>query len=144
MRITTITSTILVACSLAACAKHANEIPAQYVSTMQYNSYSCRQIEKEMNIVSRKASEVGGQVEQTASDDDTQMGVGLILFWPALFFLDGDTPQANEYARLRGEFEALEKAAVEKDCDVKVEPIKIKKPKVDANPDAGGNPNIKH
>lgn len=43
-------------------------------------------------------------------------GVGLILFWPALFFIDGDGPEANEYARLKGEHEALQKASIEKKC----------------------------
>jgi hypothetical protein len=38
------------------------------------------------------------------------MAVGLILLWPTLFWLDGDTPEAQEYAHLTGEYKALEKA----------------------------------
>lgn len=108
---------------LTACAKHTNEIQAQYISPLEYQSYNCRQISSEMTAVSRKVSEIGGQVDKTASDDSAQMGVGLILFWPALFFLDGDTPQAVEYARLKGEFNALEKAANLKGCGFKIEPL---------------------
>lgn len=40
------------------------------------------------------------------------MGVGLVLFWPALFFLAGDD-QKEELARLKGEYEALEKASIQ-------------------------------
>lgn len=110
---------------LAGCAKSTKEITPQYVSPLQYNGYKCEQIEAEMMAVSRRAAEVGGQVDKTASDDNAQMAVGLILFWPTLFFLDGDTPQANEYSRLRGEFEALERASIQKSCNIQVKPIPV-------------------
>lgn len=71
-----------------------------------------------MAAVSRKASEVGGVVDEQASTDSAQMGIGLVLLWPTLFFLDGDTPQAAEYARLKGETEALNKASVQKGCTI--------------------------
>lgn len=106
---------------VSACAKSTTEIPAQYVSPLQYQAHNCQQIAAELATVSQRVSELGGQVNKTASDDNAQMGVGLILFWPALFFLDGDTPQANEYARLKGEFEALEKASIQKNCGLKIE-----------------------
>lgn len=112
---------------ISACAKSSNEIPAQYVSPLQYSGYNCRQIEMEMQAVSRRASELGGQVDKTASDDSAQMAVSLVLFWPTLFFLDGNTPQAAEYGRLKGEFEALERSAIQKNCSVHVEPIKVKR-----------------
>ena len=46
-----------------------------------------------------------------------QMGVGLVLFWPTLFFLEGgDGAEAAEYARLKGERDALEQAYTQKKC----------------------------
>jgi hypothetical protein len=42
-------------------------------------------------------------------------GVGLVVFWPALFFLAGDD-QKEALARLKGEYEALQAAAIRKDC----------------------------
>lgn len=113
--------TFLALLPLAACAKSTKEIPSQYISPMQYNGNSCKQLEAEMKTVSRRVSELGGQVDKTASDDSAQMAVGLILFWPTLFFLDGDTPQATEYGRLKGEFEAIEKAAIQKNCGFHIE-----------------------
>jgi hypothetical protein len=107
--------------TLAACAKSTNEIPAQYISPLQYSSHSCRQIEAEMQTVASRVSEIGAHVDKTASDDSAQTAIGLVLFWPALFFLDGDTPQAAEYSRLKGEFDALEKAAIKKNCGLRVE-----------------------
>jgi hypothetical protein len=45
------------------------------------------------------------------------MGIGLVLFWPALLFLEGgDGPEATEYANLKGEYEALRENSVSKKC----------------------------
>lgn len=92
----------------------------------------------EMATISRRVSDLAAQVDKTASDDSAQMAIGLVLFWPTLFFLDGDTPQAQEYSRLKGEFEALEKAAIQKKCSIKVEEFRPKT-KVDAPVDAKRN-----
>ncbi len=50
-----------------------------------------------------------------ATNDAVAMGVGLILFWPALFFIDSDD-RAEEVGRLKGEVKALEQASIQKDC----------------------------
>ena len=46
-------------------------------------------------------------------------GAVLILFWPALFFIGGTKEQEAEYARLKGEYEALDKVAIKKNCLVR-------------------------
>lgn len=67
--------------------------------------------------VTNRANELHGRLKKLAEDDSAQMTVGLILFLPALFFLEGgDGPEAAEYARLKGERATLVKIAVEKDC----------------------------
>lgn len=116
-------------CFISACADHSSSIPAQYVSPVQYDGYSCKQIAAEMSTVSARVSEVGTQNDRVASNDDVAMGVGLILFWPALFFLDKNSVQAAEYGRLKGEFDALEKAGIHKNCGLHVErPIVVVPP----------------
>jgi hypothetical protein len=112
---------LLVGGFLSGCASHTNEISAAYVSPLQYDSYNCKQISAEMGRVSRRAQEVAFNVNKNADGDQTAMAVGLILFWPSLFFIDGDKPEAQEYARLKGEFDALEQAAIQKGCSIKVE-----------------------
>ena len=70
--------------------------------------------------VQRRVDNLQASLKKTASDDAAQMGVGLILFWPALFFLEGgDGPQAQEYARLKGEAEALERVSIQKRCSAR-------------------------
>ena len=101
----------------AGCATQPEKIAAIYVSPVQYQSYSCNQIELEMERVSRRANVLQASLKKTADADAAQMGVGLLLFWPTLFFLEGgDGPEAQEFARIKGEKEALEKVSVQKEC----------------------------
>ena len=49
----------------------------------------------------------------------TQQGKGVasvLLFWPALFIIDDNSLEAQKYARLKGEYEAAEKAHRKKEC----------------------------
>lgn len=103
--------------ALGACAPQSSKIQPSYVSPLQYQDYSCKQIKSEIGRVGRKMSEVNGAQDKTASDDSTAMAVGMILFWPALFFIDS-SDQRVEVARLKGEFDALEQAAIQKNCSV--------------------------
>lgn len=107
------TSTI----AIFGCASSPEEIQAQHVSTAQYQSYDCGQIEAELKRVSSKVQEVTGQQQEEANQDAVAMGVGLVLFWPALFFL-ADDDKEERLSRLKGEYEALERVAIKKDCTV--------------------------
>ena len=82
-----------------------------------YQSYNCNQIQGEVMRVNRKVIEVTGAQKSEADKDAVAMGVGLILFWPALFFLIGDD-KSGELAHLKGEYDALEQVAIMKECDV--------------------------
>lgn len=109
----------IVAASLlvSACSSRSDTISAQYVSPLQYQSYDCNQIRMEMQRVGRRVNEVAGVQDSEATKDSVAMGVGLVLFWPALFFMIGKD-QEQELSRLKGEFEALEQAAIQKECNV--------------------------
>lgn len=110
--------TILTLSSICvACAPSAQNVQATYVSPLEYSSYSCAQIEQEISRVSRKVSEVSGTQNAQNTKDNVAMGVGLIIFWPALFFLIGDDKK-EELGRLKGEYDALEQAAIQKNCSV--------------------------
>ena len=98
----------IVAVSLVGCATRADEIEAAYVSPLQYESFTCKQIGLEIGRVSTRVHEVTGQQEDTADKDAVVMGVGLILFWPALFFLAGGDHE-EELARLKGEYDACQR-----------------------------------
>jgi hypothetical protein len=115
---------IAVVCSAAigvgGCANSSNDISPAYVSPLQYQAYDCGQIAVEVQRVQARVVELGGRLDQAASNDKAIVGAGLILFWPALFALGGTKQQEAEYARLRGEYDAIEQAAVSKRCQTAV------------------------
>ncbi|WP_173982722.1 metal ABC transporter ATP-binding protein [Magnetospirillum sp. SS-4] len=101
------------------CASQPDKIATSYISPVQYQSHSCSEISGEMQRVTRRANELHGSLEKLADNDAAQMGVGLALFWPALFFLEGgDGAEAAEYGRLKGERDALEQAGIQKACNL--------------------------
>ena len=114
---------LLVPLLLTSCATNPNKIQASYVSPVMYKDYDKEQIIMEMDHISRRTLEVYNSLKQTANDDAAQMTVGLLIFWPALFFLEGgDGPEAAEYARLKGQYEALRTVAVQKKIDLRLLP----------------------
>jgi hypothetical protein len=105
----------------AGCASSSNEIQPQYVSHLQYQNLSCPQISAEAQRISRRVSEVSGVQDEKASSDAVATGVAIVLFWPAAFFINGDGATAAELSRLKGEFEALERASSQKGCGMRFE-----------------------
>jgi hypothetical protein len=89
-------------------------------SPLEYRDHSCSDLEAEATRISRKSKALGDRVNQTAADDEAQMVIGLVLFWPALLFLEGEeTADTKEYAEWAGKYDALELAAIQKKCDLK-------------------------
>lgn len=104
---------------LFGCASNPDKIDAAYVSPLKYDDYDCQQIAMEMDYVGQRTNELYQRLKAERKADNAQMGVGLVLFWPALFFLEGgDGPEATEYAQLKGDFEALRVNSVQKRCGI--------------------------
>lgn len=101
---------------LGGCATSSDKIAAAYVSPMQYQSYDCDQLAFEGSRLNQRVMTLQGQVDKAASNDKAITGVGMILFWPALFALGGNQQQEAEYGRLKGEYDALQQTAVAKKC----------------------------
>lgn len=108
---------VFVAAQVAGCASSSGSIDAAYVSPLKYNSYTCSQLEQEYARLLQRSGMANKQQDGIASGDTVAMTVGLILFWPALFFIDTDDKK-EEVARLKGELDAVEQAAIQKDCAV--------------------------
>ena len=115
MKFTTVlvTSSALI---LGGCATAAKDIAPTYVSPIQYQSYDCQQIEAENARLVNRVSQLGGRLDEAASNDKAIGVVGAVLFWPALFALGGTKNQEAEYARIKGEHDALQQASIQKKC----------------------------
>lgn len=102
--------------ALTGCSTASKDISARYVSPIQYSSYDCSQLQEESYRITRIVSELGGRLDEAASNDKAITGVGVILFWPALFALGGTGEQEAEYSRLKGEYDAVQQSLIQKKC----------------------------
>ncbi len=109
---------VLSAGALSACASSADNISAAYVSPNQYASYSCKELQDEATRLSSRAMQVAGVQNSKPTTDAVATGVGVVLFWPALFMIKGDGTTAAELARLKGEMEAIEQVSIRKKCGI--------------------------
>jgi hypothetical protein len=104
---------------LMSCASNPDKIDAAYVSPLKYKDYDCDQLAMEMDYVGHRTNKLYQQLKTDRDNDNWQMGVGMILFWPALLALEGgDGPNAAEYAQLKGEYEALRHNVTIKKCGI--------------------------
>lgn len=103
---------------VAGCASSSEKIQAAYVSPIQYQSYSCHQLGEEASRISSRVNQLAGVQDQKATNDAVATGVAIVVFWPAAFFIGGNDQTTAELARLRGEFEAIEKASIQKNCGI--------------------------
>jgi len=102
---------------LSACASSPDKMQSSYVSPMKYTDFTCKQIGMESENTSRRIQVLYNTLKKESDTDNWQVGLGLLVFWPALIFVEGgDGAEAAEYSRLKGQFEALQTAAVTKSC----------------------------
>lgn len=103
---------------LAGCATRADNIAAAYVSPVGYQGLSCGQLGNEAQAISSRAVAASGAQNNKAAGDAVAMTVGLIVFWPALLFTQGDGASAAEVANLKGQMQAIEDASRRKGCGI--------------------------
>lgn len=101
---------------LAGCSTASKDIASISASPLQYTSYDCAQLEAENFRLTGRIAQLGGRLDEAAANDKAIAGVGMILFWPALFALGGTKQQEAEYAKIKGEYDALQQASVLKKC----------------------------
>lgn len=117
---------ISVVMSLISCSSPPEKISASYVSPIHYQNTSCDQLSSEIYRLNEKVIEVSGMQQKDANQDAVATGVGMIVFWPALFLLAGND-HSDELARLKGEYEAITTVAVEKRCVVAEQIVEARK-----------------
>lgn len=101
---------------IAGCAKSSSQVGTTYVSPLMYQSMNCAQIQMELLRVRSAVSEIGGKLDTAANNDQALTAIGFVLFWPAFIFLGNNEQQEADYARLKGEHDALSQAYIRSDC----------------------------
>jgi len=111
-------ASVLIAALLAGCATQPSNVVGQYVSTGRYDAYDCARLAREADELSGRIASTSAILKKAADTDAGLMAVGLILFWPALLFLPatGGKAEEAELARLKGEYDAVNRASKERPC----------------------------
>lgn len=110
--------TLLLSALIVGCATSADKVSSSYVSPLQYATLTCDQIKPELLRVNSQIVVVSGVQDDVATKDAVAMGVGMVLFWPALLLLASGDDKHAELANLKGQYEALESAAIQKNCTI--------------------------
>lgn len=107
---------VIVAAALAGCATQPEQIKGTYVSPSIYSRHSCAEIISERKAIAIKVEEVSGEQKKKASGDAVAVGVGVVLFWPALFLLAAGEDKKAELAALKGNYDAMTAEGIKKNC----------------------------
>lgn len=110
-----------IAIALTGCATASKDIAANYVSPMQYQSYDCDQLAGETQRIQVRVNQLAGRLDEAASNDKA-IATGGLFFFPAWFALGGTKQQEAEYARLKGEYDAVQQTAILKKCPGMIAP----------------------
>ena len=108
-----ITLLFLTACSSA---KQSGQVNKAYVSTAKYNSFTCDQLIQESELIRAREPALAAKVDQHYKSQKNTEAVAWLLFWPAAFWLDDGSKEANELAQVRGELDAVRSAMMSKKC----------------------------
>ncbi len=117
-------SVFLILLMVGGCASPAKDVGKAYVSSKKYKNYTCEELHAEADHISYEVTKLAQSLDKEAAKDNAQAAgftvlgfFTLGLGWAGLATLEGgDGPEAVEYSRLKGEFEAVRQMATEKKC----------------------------
>ena len=105
--------------AVTACVSPPDDVTAQYVPPVEYQSLFCDQVEQEASRVTIRMEELTEQQKRDRTSDTIATTAGIMLFLPAIFLIDGeDDATTTELARLEGEMEAIRQASIAKGCSI--------------------------
>lgn len=103
--------------TVVGCASQPEDLSAQYTSSSRYEKRDCPALDRELEDIEGRQSVLYASLKEEADADAWQMGVGLVLLWPTLFWLEGgDGVEAMEYQQLLGKQTAIQTAMSRNDC----------------------------
>ena len=101
---------------VSGCASRAVDVPPLPTSPEAFAGWPCPRIDEELDTVQQRAADLAYSVDERAGNNILALGIGAVVFWPALLAMRTDGPEAAELTRLKGRFEALNEAARRVSC----------------------------
>lgn len=80
-----------------------------------YVKLSCDELKDKHGSVSKQIQRVSNDIDNASIGSRLAMGVG-VVFWPALFLVDGKGDAQDALAHLKGQRISIEDAMLENDC----------------------------
>lgn len=106
----------LASLALSACASTAHDVAAKPVPMSVYKTLQCQQLTIEYRRVSEHADKLADDIDQGVMAERIKMGVGVVLFWPALLLMNGETESHHQLAGLKGERQTLANSIKARKC----------------------------
>ncbi len=101
---------------MGGCATRSADVAPAPADPQEFSIWDCNRIDDERDQVLQRATELAWTVDERVANNIGALGVGAVVFWPAMLALRGDGPEATDLARLKGRYEALGTAARNKAC----------------------------
>ncbi len=98
------------------CASHSSTIVPKPTDPAAYAGWRCDRLFDETDAVQQRAADVAYAVDSRAGNNMIALGLGVMVFWPALLAMRPDGEEAQQLAELKGRFEALRSAAAAQGC----------------------------
>ena len=118
---------------LSGCAVSSKNNHVPYISSAQFQTYSCNELLAEIERIQTRVSQLTGKPDDNNPvKDKWVLGADLSLSWAALFALGGTKEQEAEYEQLKSEYDAIQQWAIIKQCPGVIPPAE-KPPEFDPN-----------
>lgn len=118
---------------LSGCAVSSENNHVPYISSAQFQTYSCNELLAEIERIQTRVIQLTGKPDDNNPvKDKWVLGADLSLSWAALFALGGTKEQEAEYEQLKSEYDAIQQWAIIKQCPGVIPPAE-KPPEFDPN-----------
>ncbi len=101
---------------MSACATRSFEIKPERTDARNYAAWDCERLNAEGDTLQQRAADVAYAVDARVGNNMIALGLGAMVFWPALLAMRPDGLEAKELAQLKGKFEAVQTAASQRGC----------------------------
>jgi hypothetical protein len=116
MRLPTRFTLCLVGLALAGCATRSVDVRPQAADPAEFAVWDCNRLADEADAVQQRAADLAYTVDDIAGRNIVALGVGVTIFWPALFALRPNGTEALELAQLKGRYETMKAVSANRGC----------------------------
>ena len=102
---------VLAVSALLGCATRSADIAPAPANVADFAGWDCNRLADEQDLVQHRAADLAYTVDERVGNNIMALGVGLAVFWPAILAMRPAGPEAQDLARLKGRFEALQTAS---------------------------------